>query len=131
MKKIWGRWVWLAVGAVVIVLIFYNLSRNPEWRNFRWDHLWRSIVGASLGYLLLAVSSFTVSFFVRAVRWRFFMRAHQGCILMGFVCRADPGLQLHFPGGPSGRTRSSRLHRQKRKCSHERHDRGLAARAGA
>ena len=53
MKKAWGRWVWLAVGAVVIALIFYNLSRSPEWRNFRWDRLWRSIVGARPGYLLL------------------------------------------------------------------------------
>ena len=33
--------IWLAVGAVIIVLIFYNLSRSPEWRNFRWDRLWR------------------------------------------------------------------------------------------
>ena len=56
---------------------------------------------------------------------------HQGCILVGFVCRADPGIQLDFPGGPSRRTRSSRLHRQKGKRSHERHDRGVAARARA
>ena len=74
MKKVWGRWVWLAVGAVIIVLIFYNLSRNPEWSNFRWDRLWRSIVGASPGYLLLAVVLVYLSFFMRAVRWEFFMR---------------------------------------------------------
>ena len=74
MKKAWGRWVWLAVGAVVIALIFYNLSRSPEWRNFHWDRLWRSIVGASPGYLLLAILGVYLSFFVRAVRWEFFMR---------------------------------------------------------
>ena len=74
MKKAWGRWVWLAVGAVVIALIFYNLSRSPEWRNFQWDRLWRSIVGASPGYLLLAILGVYLSFFVRAVRWEFFMR---------------------------------------------------------
>ena len=74
MKKAWGRWVWLAVGAVVIVLIFYNLSRNPEWRDFRWHRLWGSIVGASPGYLLLAILAVYLSFFVRAVRWEFFMR---------------------------------------------------------
>jgi uncharacterized protein (TIRG00374 family) len=74
MKKSWGRWVWLALGTVVIVLIFYNLSRSPEWRNFRWDRLWGSIVGASLGYLLLAILGVYLSFFVRAVRWEFFMR---------------------------------------------------------
>ena len=73
MKRAWGRWVWLAAGAVVIVLIFYNLSRSPEWRNFRWDHLWHSIVGARLDYLLLSVLLVYCSFVVRAIRWRFFM----------------------------------------------------------
>ena len=73
MKKPWGRWVWLAAGAVVIVLIFYNLSRSPEWRNFRWDHLWHSIVGARLDYLLLSLLLAYASFLVRAIRWRFFM----------------------------------------------------------
>ena len=74
MKKAWGRWVWLAAGTVIIALIFYNLRHNPEWRNFRWDRLWGSIVGASPGYLLLAVLGVYLSFFVRAVRWEFFMR---------------------------------------------------------
>ncbi len=74
MKKAWGRWVWLAVGAAIIVLIFYNLRGSPEWRNFRWDSLWRSIVGASPGYLLLAIFCVYFSFFMRAVRWEFFMR---------------------------------------------------------
>ncbi len=74
MKKAWGRWVWLAAGTVIIVLIIYNLRSNPEWRNFRWDTLWRSIMGASPGYLLLAVAFVYLSFFIRAVRWEFFMR---------------------------------------------------------
>jgi hypothetical protein len=55
-------------------LIFYNLRHNPEWSNFRWDRLWGSIVGASPGYLLLAIIGVYLSFFVRAVRWEFFMR---------------------------------------------------------
>jgi len=74
MKKAWGRWVWLAAGAVIIALIFYNLRQNPEWRNFRWGSLWNSIVGASPGYLLLAIIGVYLSFFMRAVRWEFFMR---------------------------------------------------------
>jgi hypothetical protein len=73
MKKSWGRWVWLAAGAVIILLIFYNLSRNPEWRNFRWDHLWRSIVDARPDFLLISVALVYCSFLMRAVRWRFFM----------------------------------------------------------
>jgi uncharacterized protein (TIRG00374 family) len=74
MKKAWGRWVWLAVGTIIIALIFYNLRSNREWSNFRWDRLWRSIVGANLGYLSLAILGVYLSFFVRAVRWEFFMR---------------------------------------------------------
>ena len=74
MKKSWGRWVWLAVGAVIIALVFYNLRGNPEFRNFSWNNLWGSIVGASPGYLSLAVVCVYLSFFMRAVRWEFFMR---------------------------------------------------------
>src|SRR5690349_15825227 len=74
MKKVWGRWVWLAVGAVIIALVFYNLRRSPEWHNFRWDRLWESIAGANLGLLALAVVGVYLSFFVRAIRWEFFMR---------------------------------------------------------
>ena len=73
MKRAWGRWVWLALGAVVIALIFYNLSRSPEWRNFRWDRLWRSIVGARLDYLTLSLILVYSTFVMRAIRWRFFM----------------------------------------------------------
>jgi hypothetical protein len=73
MKKAWGRWVWLAIGAVVIALIFYNLSRSPEWRNFRWDLLWRSLVGVRLDYLLMSIVLVYSTYLVRAMRWRFFM----------------------------------------------------------
>lgn len=73
MKKAWGRWAWLAVGTIVIALIFYNLSRSPEWRNFRWDLLWGSIVGARIDYLVIAVILVYITFLVRAIRWRFFM----------------------------------------------------------
>src|ERR1035441_9805607 len=73
MKKTWGRWLWLAAGILVIALIFYNLGRSPEWRNFRWDRLWLSIVGARLDCLLLAVALVYSTFLVRAIRWRFFM----------------------------------------------------------
>ena len=74
MKKTWGRWVWLAGGTAIIALVFYNLSRSPEWRDFRWDRLWTSIVGASPSYLLAAIVLVYLSFFVRALRWEFFMR---------------------------------------------------------
>ena len=73
MKKAWRRWVWLAVGAIIIALIFWNLRRNPEWRDFRWDRLALSIVDARAGYLVMAVLCVYGTYFLRAVRWRFFM----------------------------------------------------------
>jgi uncharacterized protein (TIRG00374 family) len=73
MKKAWRRWVWLTVGAIVIVLIFYNLSRSPEWHNFRWDRLWASITGARPSLLLISLLAVYTTYFVRAIRWQFFL----------------------------------------------------------
>jgi hypothetical protein len=73
MKKAWQRCAWLTVGAIVIALIFYNLSRSPEWRNFRWDRLWGSITGARPDLLLMAVIGVYCTFLLRAIRWQFFL----------------------------------------------------------
>jgi len=73
MRKTWRRWVWLAVGAIVIALIFYNLSRNPEWRNFRWHRLWASITGARPALLFVSLLAVYATYFVRAIRWQFFL----------------------------------------------------------
>jgi hypothetical protein len=73
MRKKNRRWWWLGIGAIVIALIFYNLSRSPEWRNFQWKRLWALITGASPGLLLLALIAVFATYFVRAVRWRFFL----------------------------------------------------------
>jgi uncharacterized protein (TIRG00374 family) len=73
MKRAWRRWAWLTVGAIVIVLIFYNLSRSPEWRNFRWDRLWASITGARPGLLLISLLAVYATYLVRAIRWQYFL----------------------------------------------------------
>ena len=73
MNKNWRRWIGLGVGASILALIFYNLSRSPEWRNFRWDRLWASITGARLNLLVIALISVYCTYLVRAVRWRFFL----------------------------------------------------------
>ena len=59
--------------AIIIALIFYNLSRSPEWANFRWARLWALITGAKPGLLLLALVGVFGTYFVRALRWRFFL----------------------------------------------------------
>jgi hypothetical protein len=73
MNKALRRWLWLAAGAIVIALIFYNLRGNPEWRSFHWDRLWASISGAHLNCLLLALAGVYCTFLLRAIRWQFFL----------------------------------------------------------
>jgi glycosyltransferase 2 family protein len=74
MNKKNRRWLVLGVGAVIIVLIFYNLSRSPEWRNFQWARLWASITGANPYLLLLSVVGVFGTYLLRALRWRAFLR---------------------------------------------------------
>ena len=73
MRKGHRRWLWLGIGAIIIALIFYNLSRSPEWGNFRWTRLWALLTGASPGPLLLVLIAVFATYFVRALRWRFFL----------------------------------------------------------
>ena len=73
MKKEHRRWWWVGVGAVIIALIFYNLSRSPEWANFRWSRLWAVVAGARPSYLLLTLIGVFATYLFRAVRWRFFL----------------------------------------------------------
>jgi hypothetical protein len=73
MKKEHRRWWWVGVGAVIIALIFYNLSRSPEWANFRWSRLWAVVAGARPSFLLLTLVAVFATYLVRAARWRFFL----------------------------------------------------------
>jgi uncharacterized protein (TIRG00374 family) len=73
MKRGLRRWFWMLGGAIIIVLIFYNLSRSPEWRHFSWDRLWASMMGARPGFLLLALVTVYATYLVRAYRWRIFL----------------------------------------------------------
>jgi len=73
MRKGSRRWLWLGIGVTIIVLIFYNLSRSPEWANFRWTRLWALLTGARPGPLLAVLIAVFATYFVRALRWRFFL----------------------------------------------------------
>jgi hypothetical protein len=73
MRKEHRRWWWVGIGAIIIALIFYNLSRSPEWANFQWTRLWALIAGARPGLLLLALIAVFATYLVRALRWRFFL----------------------------------------------------------
>jgi hypothetical protein len=73
MRSNFRRWIWLGIGAGIIGLIFLNLSRSPEWRNFQWARLWGSITGARPDYLLLTLIGVYATYLLRAMRWRFFL----------------------------------------------------------
>jgi glycosyltransferase 2 family protein len=73
MGKSFRRGLWLVLGIFVIGLVFYNLSRSPEWRHFRWDRLWSSIVNARKEYLILVVPAVYATYLIRAIRWKCFL----------------------------------------------------------
>src|SRR5213593_3422979 len=73
MKRGLRRWSWLAVSAVVVGLILYNLSRSPEWRSFHWDQLWATLTHARPGFLVAAVAVISSTYFIRAYRWKLFL----------------------------------------------------------
>jgi glycosyltransferase 2 family protein len=73
MRKEHRRWLWLGIGAIIIAFIIYNLSRSPEWANFRWARLWALLSGARPGPLLLTLGAVFGSYLFRALRWRSFL----------------------------------------------------------
>jgi len=89
MRKEHRRWLWLSIGVIIIVFIIYNLSRSPEWANFRWTRLWALLTGAKPGLLLLALAGVFGSYLFRALRWRSFLspikKASLGVLLAGQV----------------------------------------------
>jgi hypothetical protein len=73
MRKEHRRWWWLGIGALIIAFVFYNLSRSPEWANFRWTRLWALLTGARPGPLLLTLIAVFGSYLFRALRWKSFL----------------------------------------------------------
>ena len=73
MKKSLRRWLYLAASALILLLILSNLRQSPEWRNFRWDQLWSTVLQARPAPLSLALMAMSLTYFLRAYRWRFFL----------------------------------------------------------
>ncbi len=73
MRKGQRRWLWLALGAIVLGLIVYHLGQSPEWRDFEWRRLAWSLAHARPGLLLAALAATYTNYLVRAYRWKFFL----------------------------------------------------------
>lgn len=86
MKKSFGRGLGIALTVIVLVLIVFNFSRGQEWRSFRWDRLWATIVQANVAYLAAAVVLVYSSLVIRAFRWRAFLHPiKRGSLWIEFV----------------------------------------------
>jgi len=73
MKKTTRRWVVVGISAAILALIVYRITRSDEWSRFDWSRLWYLLVHAHRGYLVLAVAAIYLSYFLRALRWKYFL----------------------------------------------------------
>jgi len=86
MKKSFRRAIGVGLAAIALGLIVLNFSRGAEWRNFRWDRLWGTLVEANVGYLAAAVALVFTSLLIRAFRWRSFLHPiKRGSLWIEFV----------------------------------------------
>jgi uncharacterized protein (TIRG00374 family) len=81
MKKNHRRLLGWGVGAILIVLVLFHLGHSPQWRNFQWSRLGYLLVHIKLDFLILAILASYSSFFLRALRWRFFVDSIKRCSL--------------------------------------------------
>jgi glycosyltransferase 2 family protein len=67
------RWLALGTTALVLGLMIYWSTRSAEWRSFDWYHLRSLLFHAHPGYLAAAVTATSVSYLLRALRWKYFL----------------------------------------------------------
>jgi len=67
------RWLALGATALVLGLMIYWSTRSAEWRTFDWHHLRSLLFHAHPGYLAAAVAATSVSYLLRALRWKYFL----------------------------------------------------------
>jgi glycosyltransferase 2 family protein len=73
MTKSQRRWVGLGVVGAGLVLLFWHISRSPDWNQFTWQSVWDLFVHANPVWLLAALAGTYTSYVVRAYRWKFFL----------------------------------------------------------
>lgn len=61
-------------GIVLVLLVVLVYFQFRTWRNFDWATFWAESKGVSLGHILNAVGLIYVSYLLRALRWKIFLR---------------------------------------------------------
>lgn len=79
MKKQRRRWIAWAIGAAILALILFHVSRSPQWKNFDWRRLGALLIHVNPGLLILAVFLSYASYLVRAYRWQYFTEPIKKC----------------------------------------------------
>src|SRR5262245_40626532 len=83
------RGAWLKIVVVVAVIVAlgalaYRSQGSISLADFSWSRLWVEVARTRKAYLLAAVASVYLAYFLRAVRWRRFCR-HMGNFSLGDV----------------------------------------------
>lgn len=100
-KKNLRQWIWLGVSTLILALIIFNLRHNPEWRNFDWARLWKSLVSAQPGLLLLALVGVYGTYLFRALRWQSLMHPiKKGSLWVLFVGQLLGFSSIYLVGRP-------------------------------
>ncbi len=73
MTKSQRRWLGLAALAAGLILLFWHISRSPDWSQFNWESVWALLAHANPAWLLAAVACTYSSYVFRAYRWKFFI----------------------------------------------------------
>ncbi|MGH9431456.1 MAG: lysylphosphatidylglycerol synthase transmembrane domain-containing protein [Terriglobia bacterium] len=73
MNKSQRRWLWAALGVIVLVLAILFVSHSSQWKAFQWSIVWRSLTHAKPEYLILAIAATYATYVARAYRWQFFL----------------------------------------------------------
>lgn len=78
-----------ALGAILLGVILFHLSRSPQWKNFEWGKLASLLLNVNPWMLAGAIALNLATLIIRAVRWRFFVDPIKKCSLWPlFVAQA-------------------------------------------
>lgn len=88
-----------ALGAVLLGVILFHLSRSPQWKNFEWSKLATLLLNVNPWLLAGAIVLNLATLVIRAVRWRFFVNPIKKCSLwMLFVAQALGFCSIYLVG---------------------------------